>query len=479
MRKALVASLFLSALLLAAPEAQAAFPGDNGKIAFDDGNVVSTVNPDGTGLTGIAFGKRAVWSPDGQKLAFTTNVQIYTANPDGSNQTLVLDWGLNNVGAIAWAPDGQHLAASLERCDTWCRHDIYTMKLDGSQLTDLTPDLYDDFNPSWSPDGSRIAFDNFQTTSYVLFTVRPDGTDLRQASFSGTDNRQPSWSPDGQNIVYSATGSSSSDLYLLFGPSAQVTNDPAVDFQPAFSPDGAYVVENGLSIVNMYTRSKTPVPNASGANPDWQPLDPSRFRGYARPRGASPILASLVPAYAPCATPNETHGAPLAFGSCAPPVRPSTTLTVATPDANGLAADSIGSVRLTVLPGNPATQQDEADVRIQLSMTNVRWAASLADYTGDLSVSTSLHITDGDSPSFGVDDTGTVMGTVPVTAYGSCGGGACHINTTVEALIGGSVKEGKRAIWELSQVRVFDAGPDGEASTEPNDLFAVQGVFVP
>jgi hypothetical protein len=283
--------------------------------------------------------------------------------------------------------------------------------------------------------------------------------------------------------VYSLTGSSSSDLYMknLLGPDpGAVTNDPAVDFQPAFSPDGAYVVENGLSIVNLYTGVKTAVPGVSGDNPDWQPLNPTRLRGYARPKGATPVVASLVPAYSPCTTPNKTHGAPLAFGSCSPPVRPSTTLTVGTPDANGIAADSIGSARLTVLPGNPATQQDEADVRIQLSISNVRWAGSLALYTGDISLSTSVHITDGNSPSPSVDDSGTVMGTVPVTAYGSCGAGACHIDTTVDALLGGAAtREGKRAVWELDQMCVFDGGPDADASTQPNDLFAVQGVFVP
>jgi hypothetical protein len=189
---------------------------------------------------------------------------------------------------------------------------------------------------------------------------------------------------------------------------------------------------------------------------------------------------SLVPAYAACAAPNRTHGAPLAFGSCSPPVRPSSALTIATPDANGLPADSIGSVRLDVIPGNPATTADEADVRIRMSISNVRWAADGSLYTGDISMSASAHITDTDSRSPSVDDSGTVMGDLPITAYGSCGGGACHIDTTVDALLGGfAVKEGKRAIWELSQVRVSDGGADGDASTEPNDLFAVQGVFVP
>jgi hypothetical protein len=41
------------------------------------------------------------------------------------------------------------------------------------------------------------------------------------------------------------------------------------------------------------------------------------------------------------------------------------------------------------------------------------------------------------------------------------------------------VQGGTRAIWELGRLEVYDGGPDGQASTSPNDLFAVQGVFVP
>ena len=43
----------------------------------------------------------------------------------------------------------------------------------------------------------------------------------------------------------------------------------------------------------------------------------------------------------------------------------------------------------------------------------------------------------------------------------------------------GSAPEGRKAIWELGQVQVFDGGPDGLAATAPNTLFATQGLFVP
>src|SRR4051794_25693189 len=61
---------------------------------------------------------------------------------------------------------------------------------------------------------------------------------------------------------------------------------------------------------------------------------------HVRPQGATPLRASIVPAYKACAAPgNRTHGAPLASPSCNPPVQTSNSLTVGSPDANGAAAN--------------------------------------------------------------------------------------------------------------------------------------------
>jgi hypothetical protein len=49
----------------------------------------------------------------------------------------------------------------------------------------------------------------------------------------------------------------------------------------------------------------------------------------------------------------------------------------------------------------------------------------------------------------------------------------------MNAFVPGSIKDGKRQIWEFQQVTLSDGGSDGVAGTAPNTLFAVQGVFVP
>ena len=222
----------------------------------------------------------------------------------------------------------------------------------------------------------------------------------------------------------------------------------------------------------------------------WSAINVGQIRrvvpGYPRPKGATPLLASLVPAYQPCTAPNRTHGPPLAFGSCNPPAENSAQLTVGTPDANGQAAGSTGFVRLAVLAGDPGTPGDQADVRLRLQITDVRRRSDLADYTGELRASVPTRITDQDNPpSAGGAPDGTVTDsttafTVPCSATSDpLIGAACSVTTTVDAITPGAVKEGMRANWQFGQIEVLDGGPDGDAETTPNTLFAKQGVFVP
>jgi hypothetical protein len=205
---------------------------------------------------------------------------------------------------------------------------------------------------------------------------------------------------------------------------------------------------------------------------------------HVRPRGASPLRTSLVPAYAQCTAPNRTHGAPLAFPSCNPPVQTSPNLTVGSPDANATSANFVGSVKLDAIVGIASTPTDEADVKFTISMTDVRLRSDLSDYTGQLQVVTGIRITDklnGLSPI----DTGTVQDapfpvTVPCTATGTTTiGSTCALTTTADAVVPGAVREIKRTMWQLDKIFVMDGGPDGVVATDDNSLFATQGLFVP
>ncbi len=219
--------------------------------------------------------------------------------------------------------------------------------------------------------------------------------------------------------------------------------------------------------------------------------------GHVRPKGATPIRVSLVPAFNACTAPNRSHGPPLAFPSCNPPTQTSTALTVGEITANGAAANMEGFVKLAVLVGVPGPP-DDSDVLITGNIKDVRCqagtspcgpanAAAGADYTGEMQGNATIRITDhwnavaaggGPDPATVVDIPYPIALTCASTASTSVGS-TCSASTSANAAVPGAVKDGKRAVIEVGQVLINDAGPDGLTGTIPNTLFAVQGIFIP
>jgi hypothetical protein len=205
--------------------------------------------------------------------------------------------------------------------------------------------------------------------------------------------------------------------------------------------------------------------------------------GYPRPKGATPVRVSLVPAFRPCTTPNRTHGPPLASASCNPPALASNHLTVGAPDSNGQVANAIGSAVYGAQVG-AAGGPDDSDVLFDFSFIDVRLQGTLADYAGQLQATSSIRITDKLNGA-SQDEPATVSDvelpvTVPCATTGSSTiGSTCSVTTSFDAMTPGTVPEGKRSIWQLDSVRVNDGGADGVVATTPNTLFATQGVLVP
>jgi hypothetical protein len=196
---------------------------------------------------------------------------------------------------------------------------------------------------------------------------------------------------------------------------------------------------------------------------------------HQRPLSAGKLRVSLVPAFTACTAPNRTHGPPLVGGSCSPPVGRSAQLVVG--------SSSIGSLRMTVEEGDPDVPADDADVRLAVSISDVRRSSNQADYVGELEARTTLRRTDRlTGPE---QDSGTVADVsfefvVPCAGTSAPGVGSnCVASTTADAVAPGIVAEGSRAVWELGQATLADGGVDGAAGTEPNGVFAVQGLFVP
>ena len=196
--------------------------------------------------------------------------------------------------------------------------------------------------------------------------------------------------------------------------------------------------------------------------------------GYPRPKEARSVRIPLVPAYAQCTEPNREHGPPLAHPSCAPPRRESRVLTLGSPDSNGRPARGQGVARLTVAAGDPETAADEADVRMHVSLSDVRSAAGLGDYGGALQARAQVRITDRGNGAE-QDEPGTVVD-IPFPANMQCAptagpeGSTCSLTTTFDAVSPGSITEGARAVWQLGAFEVRD---------DENATFARQGLFVP
>jgi hypothetical protein len=144
-------------------------------------------------------------------------------------------------------------------------------------------------------------------------------------------------------------------------------------------------------------------------------------------------------------------------------------------------------VKLKVAGESPVDPNngDQADLLIAASMTDVRSKADLSDYDGELEGLLTLRITDrlNGTPT---DQPGTVTDlslpfpmTCATTPDDQATGSSCNTSTSADTLIPGAAREGKRAVWGLGQIEVFDGGPDGLAATEDNSLFAVQGIYAP
>jgi len=217
---------------------------------------------------------------------------------------------------------------------------------------------------------------------------------------------------------------------------------------------------------------------------------------HPRPKGATPLRVSVVPSFKQCTAPNRTHGAPLAFPSCNPPVQSSTYLTVGSPDANGAPANSVSSIRLDVQAGVPGPPED-SDVLIKSSGTDIRCtpaggatvcnsanAADGPDYSGELQGNATIRISDHYNGP-GLNEAATVQD-IPFPVNATCVnvasttiGGTCTANTSANAAVPGSVKDTQRAVVALAQLQISDGGADGQVATADNTLFGVQGIFIP
>lgn len=194
---------------------------------------LSVMNADGTGRRRVTSDGRpkygVVWSPDASKLAYgyldtSFKLKLAVVNVDGSERHDV-----GNGIRPSWSPDGTRLAYDDQR------YHLLVVNADGSGAHQIAPGV----RPAWSPDGGRIAYDDARG---ALFTVRADGTDPRRVADGMTE---AAWSPDGTKIV----GAAHDGLWVAQADGSGHVRLPSTqrgDGNPSWSPTGSTIVFDSL-----------------------------------------------------------------------------------------------------------------------------------------------------------------------------------------------------------------------------------------
>jgi Tol biopolymer transport system component len=213
-------------------------------------------------------------------IVFSRDGDVWRAHPDGSGLRRLTSRRGDEFDP-SWSPDRSRIVYRDSRRGINVNDEIYVMNADGSGRRNLTRTPFNEWSPAWSPDGRLIAF-----YSGELWVMRPDGRGARK--LTKVEGEYPAWSPDGRQIAFmsaqpDAHGSNPNyDVMVVNRDGSglrQLTNWPGEDGWPAWSPDAhsiAFTTTHDVAsghydtwVMTADGTSKRRV--AAGAFPVWSP----------------------------------------------------------------------------------------------------------------------------------------------------------------------------------------------------------------
>lgn len=243
---------------------------------------IHMINPDGTSdvrLTcSLSDEVDPSWSPDGQFIVYSfllgsdyeiwihkvgSQPQCDASGYDGDDYSLLSRPG-NTDSRPVWSPDGTRIAfvSSLGSVGTDPEIFVVAVAPDSNgypravgSVIPLTDNSFSDFNPTWSPDSSYIAFQTTRTGGNDIYRMsatmgESDADNFKQLTTNGSADRNPAWSYDGQTIAFVSERDSNREIYLMSADEGEsdltnlvrVTNDPATDDDPTWAPQAGSLV---------------------------------------------------------------------------------------------------------------------------------------------------------------------------------------------------------------------------------------------
>lgn len=184
-----------------------------------------------TGSPGVFSTRIAYVNRDGKKY------RLVVADSDGFGEQTIL--ALNEpIMSPSWSPDGSQIAyVSFERGHAA----VFAQSLATRQRSVLADFPGSNSAPTWSPDGKQLALVLSREGSSQLYIVRNDGKDLRRITFSEAIDTEPNFLPDGKSLLFTSDRGGSAQVYRVpteGGSADRLTFEGANNFSPRPSPDG-------------------------------------------------------------------------------------------------------------------------------------------------------------------------------------------------------------------------------------------------